>query len=186
MKIQEGNLAPRLVAMGAYRAALVPVGKIRFDRGFRALCESNACGNYGACWTCPPDAGDIDTLIMRAKAYQTALVYQTLGRLEDSFDIEGMLAAGKRHNDLAQDISRWARETGAFGEQWLHLGAGGCRLCNVCAKRTGRPCRHPADALASLEAYGVAVAELAAACGMPYSNGQNTVTYFGAVFFRNS
>ena len=108
-----------------------------------------------------------------------------MGQLEDSFDIEGMLEAGKLHNDLAQAISRWAREAGAFGEDWLHLGAGGCRLCPVCAKRTGEPCRHPHDAMASLETYGVAVSELAASCGMKYINGQNTVTYFGAVLFQD-
>ena len=66
-----------------------------------------------------------------------------MGRLEDSFDIEGMLEAGKLHNDLAQSISRWAREAGAFGEDWLHLGAGGCRLCPVCAKRTNEPAATP-------------------------------------------
>jgi hypothetical protein len=35
----------------------------------------------------------------------------------------------------------------------------------------------------SLEAYGVNVSALASAAGMKYINGQNTVTYFGAVLF---
>ena len=179
------HLAEQAVALGAFKAGVIPISDVSFERSFRDMCESNACGNYGACWTCPPDAGDIDTLIAKAKTYQKALVYQTVGRLEDSFDIEGMLEAGKLHNDLAQAISRWAREAGAFGEDWLHLGAGGCRLCPVCAKRTNEPCRHPQDAMASLETYGVAVSELAASCGMKYINGQNTVTYFGAVLFQD-
>lgn len=114
MRMQPQELTAHIVEMGAYKAALLDVSLIHFDRKFRELCQSNACGNYGACWTCPPDAGDIDTLIARAKTYQKALVYQTVGRLEDSFDIEGMLEAGKLHNDLAQAISRWAKEAGAF------------------------------------------------------------------------
>ena len=65
----------------------------------------------------------------------------------------------------------------------LTLGAGGCRICPVCAMKTGEECRHPDRALASLEAYGVNVSKLAAASGMKYINGQNTVTYFGAVFY---
>ena len=65
----------------------------------------------------------------------------------------------------------------------LHLGAGGCHLCEVCAKKTGEPCRHPDRAVASLEAYGVNVSALARLCGMKYINGENTVTYFGALFF---
>lgn len=31
----------------------------------------------------------------------------------------------------------------------------------------------------------MAVSELAASCGMKYINGQNTVTYFGAVLFQD-
>ena len=63
----------------------------------------------------------------------------------------------------------------------LHLGAGGCRMCFRCAKLEGRPCPFPDRALASLEAYGMDVTALAALTGMPYINGPNTVTYFGAV-----
>ena len=65
----------------------------------------------------------------------------------------------------------------------LHLGAGGCGVCERCAKQTGEPCRFPHLALASLEAYGVNVSQLAQAANMKYINGQNTVTYFGAVLF---
>ena len=35
----------------------------------------------------------------------------------------------------------------------------------------------------SLEAYGIHVSKLAETAGMKYINGQNTVTYFGAVLF---
>jgi hypothetical protein len=35
----------------------------------------------------------------------------------------------------------------------------------------------------SLEAYGVNVSGLASVAGMKYINGQDTVTYFGAVLF---
>lgn len=180
--MNEQKLIDQVLGFGAYKAAVIPVSRIHFDRSFRSLCESNACGNFGKCWMCPPDAGDIDDLIMQAKAFQKALVYQTVGELEDSYDIEGMLEAGERQNQLAQKISD------AFAalpfEKTLHLGAGGCRVCPVCAKRTGELCRFPDRAMASLETYGVAVSELAETCGMKYINGQNTVTYFGAFFYR--
>ena len=66
----------------------------------------------------------------------------------------------------------------------LHLGAGGCRLCEICGKREGIPCRNPKRAMRSLEAYGVNVSLLASLANMKYINGQNTVTYFGAVFMK--
>ena len=57
-------------------------------------------------------------------------------------------------------------------------------FCPRCAKRDELPCRHPDEALSSLETYGVAVSQLAELAGMKYINGVNTVTYFGACFFN--
>lgn len=162
-------------------AAPVEVEKIVFDPAFRRACEANTCGNYGKSWTCPPYVGEIDELIKKASSYKYALVYQTIHPLEDSYDFEGMVEAGKLHAELSLKLSRFF-DTLDFPKK-LHLAAGGCRVCPVCAKRTDEPCRHPELALASLEAYGVNVSALASSCGMKYINGQNTVTYFGALFF---
>ncbi len=182
--MNEQNLIDQALGFGAYKAAVISVDRIHFDRSFRALCESNACGNFGKCWMCPPDAGEIDDLIAQAKTFQKALVYQTVGELEDSYDIDGMLKAGERQNQLARKISKGFASLPFV--KTLHLGAGGCRVCPVCAKRAGEPCRYPERAMSSLETYGVAVSELAETCGMKYINGQNTVTYFGAFFYREA
>lgn len=177
------QLAERAVELGAFRAGVIPVSEITFDRSFRDICASNACGNYGRCWMCPPDTGDIDTLMAQARSYDWALVYQTVSPLEDSFDFEGMMEAAHRHSQLSQQIGQLC---GRLPGSPLHLGAGGCHVCAVCAKASNEPCRHPEQAMASLEAYGVNVSELASASGMKYINGQNTVTYFGAVFFQEA
>lgn len=116
-----------------------------------------------------------------AKSYQKALVYQTVGTLEDSYDFEGMMEAARLHNELSRALAKWFA-TLPFAKK-LHLGAGGCHMCGVCAKRTNEPCRHPELAMPSLETYGINVSELAASSGMKYINGQNTVTYFGALLF---
>ena len=171
----------RVLEEGAFRAAFVPVADIRFDRAFRDVCAANACGNYGRCWMCPPDVGGIDEMMAEAQSYDTVLVYQTVDPLEDSFDFEGMMDAAGRSSRLSQKLTGILRK-GAF-PRWLQLGAGGCHVCQVCARRTGEPCRHPDLALASLETYGVDVSKLAEAAGMKYINGQNTVTFFGAVLF---
>lgn len=171
----------KIIALGAKAAAVIAVKDISFDAAFRSMYASNACGNYGRSYMCPPDIGEIETLIREAKSYSYALVYQTVGLLEDSYDFEGMMEAGRHHNDLAQRVRRLFEEE--CGQKALHLGAGGCRLCPVCGKKTGEPCRFPDRAMSSLEAYGVNVSELVVQCGMRYINGENTVTYFGAVFF---
>lgn len=174
-------LAGQVREMGAYAVGLVDLKDVRFDRAFRALCEANTCGNYGKCWMCPPDAGEIDVLMEEAKSFQKALVYQTVGTLEDSYDFAGMMEAARRHSALARALTE--RFAALPFAKKLHLGAGGCHMCEVCAKRTNEPCRHPELALPSLEVYGIHVSELAAAAGMKYINGQNTVTYFGALLF---
>lgn len=162
---------------GAARATVAELSAIRFRPEYREACAANACGMYGRCWMCPPDVGPVDKLIDRAQRYHSVLAYQTIHPLADSFDIDGMLAAGKLHNRVAQHIGE------AFKMMdFLHLGAGGCRYCVRCAKIDGLPCRFPEKALPSLEAYGVDVLDLAKATGLPYWNGPDTVTYFGIVF----
>ncbi len=178
---EKERLRRRVLEEGVDRAAFVPVTEIRFDRSFRDICATNACGNYGRCWMCPPDVGDIDEMMARAKTFDTALVYQTVDPLEDSFDFEGMMAAAARSSRISQGLTGVFRGWGLG--RWLQLGAGGCHVCGQCARRTNEPCRHPDLALASLETYGVNVSQLASAAGMNYINGQNTVTYFGALLF---
>ena len=115
------------------------------------------------------------------KTYSYALVYQTVSDLEDSYDFEGMMEAGINHNKLM--ITLREKLNSENFPRVLHLGAGGCRMCEVCAKRTNEPCRYPDLAVASLETYGINVSKLAPAAGMKYINGKDTVTYFGALLF---
>lgn len=175
------ELISRALSLGAYKASIITTKDISLDRSFREICASNTCGIYGKCWMCPPNVGDIDVLINEVGKYDYALIYQTVTELEDSYDFEGMIAAKKNFYPLAQGI----RET--FNNfkfrNVLHLGVGGCGLCEICAKRIDEPCRFPDKAMPSLESYGINVSQLAKAAGMKYINGQNTVTYFGAVLF---
>lgn len=175
------SLCKKATEKGAFKAAVIPTSDVSVDASFRTLCEQNVCGSYGKNWMCPPDAGDIYELMAALKSYEYILVYQSVNTLEDSYDFEGMAEAAVKHHKLMYGI-REDLEKEDFKRK-LFLGAGGCRLCEVCAKRTNEPCRHPDKATPSLEAYGVNVSKLAAAAGMKYINGVNTVTYFGAMLF---
>ena len=109
------------------------------------------------------------------------MLYQTVGTLEDSFDIEGMFAAAADHAAVSQRLQKQAEAM--LKAPFLHLTCGGCHLCSVCARRTGEPCRHQELALPSLEGNGVDVYQTARAAGLPYIHGPNTVTYFGMILF---
>lgn len=178
--MDDRELIDAALKRGANAAAVIKVSDIPFRREFRDACAQNTCGRYGACWMCPPDVGDIDEMISRAKGYEHAFIFQYVGELEDSFDIEGMQDAAKTHNDMIQAL---VSELGGRLGKFIKLGAGACQNCERCARRDDLTCRFPEKAIASLESYGVAVSELAALCGMQYINGQNTVTYFGGFLY---
>jgi predicted metal-binding protein len=167
---------------GAFKTASMEVSNIPFRREFRDACRQNTCGKYGTTWMCPPEVGDIDDLIERASGYKNAFIFQSVGSLEDSFDIEGMQEAARRHNQLLKSIFS---QIPPYLEDVLKLGAGACMVCGEpCAKRSNDPCRSPNKAIASMEAYGIAVSELAERCGLQYINGVNTITYFGAILYN--
>ncbi len=175
------NLCEYALNAGAYRASIIDASQIVAERAFRQMCEQNSCGMYNKCYMCPPDVGDINVLMKEIRNYRYALVYQTVTELEDSFDFEGMTEAKKKTYPIAQALRKVFDNENM--EKVLHLGAGGCGVCEKCFKQSGQPCPFPEKALPSLEAYGINVSSLAKTAGMKYINGQNTVTYFGAVLF---
>lgn len=165
---------------GAAKAAIIEQSQIVLSAEFRAACERNQCGLYGRCWMCPPDVGEIEALMARIRAFPGGVLYQTIGELEDSFDIEGMTEAGRRHAQVSQRIQRALPE----GLRTLHLTCGGCRMCETCAKASGEPCRFPDRALPSVESYGVDVYNTTRTTALKYINGPDTVTYFGLLLFE--
>ena len=51
------QLVEEAETMGAFKAGVIPVSAVSFDRSFRDICKTNACGKYGRCWMCPPTSG---------------------------------------------------------------------------------------------------------------------------------
>lgn len=162
--------------LGAYKAAQMKTEQLSFSESFRALCEQNACGRYGKNYTCPPHVGEIADLIREIKRHKTAVLWQTVHRLEDSYDFEGMRRGQALHNGITLKIAEQAPEA-------LVLGAGGCFLCETCGASINEPCRFPGRAISSLEAYGIDVSSIGKVTDLKYINGVNTVTYFSGLFF---
>ena len=181
LKKTDSELVSIALACGAAKAEMINGDKVVLSPIFSDICATNSCGNYGNCYMCPPDVGEIEQLMDRVRKYPVGLLYQTISTLEDSFDYEGMTAAGAAHVHVSQRLQRALAPLQSEGS--LHLTCGGCRLCDVCAKREGKPCVHPDQALPSLESYGIDVYNTAKPTGLKYINGQNTVTYFGIFLF---
>ena len=177
----EEKLLSATLEAGAYQAVIFPAEKIVLSEEFRDICRSNQCGKYGKCWVCPPELPEVVEVITKVRSYGRVLWYQSISQIEDSFDFEGMMEAGKKHALLSQRLQTVAERL--LPEEFLHLTCGGCHLCPVCAKTEGKPCCMPDKALPSLEGYCVDVYSTTKETPLKYINDQNTVTYFGAILF---
>ena len=166
---------------GAYKAVVFPAERIVLSEMFRDICRNNQCGKFGKCWVCPPELPEVAEVMANVRGYDRVLWYQSVSQIEDSFDVEGMMEAGKNHVLLSQRLQALVKDL--LPENFLHLTCGGCHLCPECAKAEGKPCRMPDKALPSLEGYCVDVYNTTKDTPLKYINGQNTVTYFGAVLF---
>ena len=168
---------------GATKATVIPQEKIVMDKAFWDICASNGCGCFGKYWTCPPAIGEAEELMAKVRQYDFGVLYQTIGEIEDSFDIEGMHAAGAAHKRVSQKIHKAMRAL-ADGRDFLHLSNGSCDLCARCAKLDNEPCRLPDMALPAMEGCCIDVYRTTKGTELKYINGANTVTYFGLVLFR--
>lgn len=179
--MNQTQLISAVLGAGATKAAYITQQQIVLSGTFREICATNQCGGYGNCWVCPPEIGEIEPLMQKVRAFSGGILYQTICEIEDSFDIEGMFEAGHTHAQVSQRVH--AAVTPLMTGEFLHLSCGGCHLCARCAKRDDQPCRHPEQALSSMEGYGFDVYQTTSSTELKYINGTNTVTYFGIVLF---
>lgn len=170
----------QLAQGGLFSAAgCIRVSDLTFSQEVRAICEGNACRSYGTTWACPPAVGTVEECRAQVRQYDTMLLFSRHYPLEDSFDFEGMMAAMLA---FKEQVDAFAAQVAPRLPAFLLLSNEGCHRCQTCTYPNA-PCRFPAQLYPSLEGYGFLVSELAAQAGIPYHNGANTVTYFGALLF---
>jgi len=160
-------------AVGFTYAAPLDPETITLKQEVRDMCASNTCGQYGKRWSCPPGCGDLDALRKIVARYSYGLLVQTVGELEDDFDVETMMeteAAQKKNLAVLQEklLERYPNT--------LAIGSGCCTQCKDCTYPEA-PCRFPDKQIASMEAYGMLVTEVCRANGMKYYYGPGTLAY---------
>ena len=96
----------------------------------RAMCATDKCHAYGKNWTCPPECGDLALCTARIRSCTQGILLQTVGKLEDSFDVETMLETEQAHRARFHAMADKIR---ALHPDALCLGTGGCRICGKCA-----------------------------------------------------
>ena len=151
--------------------------EIEFYPEVRALCQGNACRNYGTSWACPPAVGTLAQCRERVMQYGHMLLFSAAYALEDCFDLEGMQAGMA---DFKDKVDRFGCALAGAAEDYFLFSNEGCGRCASCTYPHA-PCRFPERLYPSLEGYGLIVSELARQASVRYQNGVNTVTFFGAL-----
>ena len=162
----------------AKECGFTEVGKLdastlEFRSEVRDMCAENKCRAYNTNWCCPPACGTIEEAAERASAYREGIIVQTVGHMEDEFDVEVMLGTNEVHKENIYRIIPQLRE---LYPDILPMAAGGCTLCEKCTYPDA-PCRHPDLVSPSMEAYGLVVSDVCEKNGMKYYYGKLTITY---------
>jgi predicted metal-binding protein len=180
--LDEADLIQIALDANAAHAAILETSKIQFHEDFRKACEKNFCRKYDTNWMGPPAIGPIAELMQRATAYSRGLLFQSVHPVASNFDMKGMLEAGKKHGVVFRNLMDCLRKKYP-GESFLPLNAGCCSICEECAYLDHEPCRHPDQAVSSVEAYGINVIALQKSAGVPYYYGKNNVCFVGLILF---
>jgi predicted metal-binding protein len=182
--LQPEGLIKEALASNVTHAAVLETSSIQFHEAVRRACEQNVCRKYDTNWMGPPAIGPLSSLMEQVTRFKKGLLIQTVHQVRSNFDIKGMFEAGKVHREIFRELMKDLRRRYPE-ERFLPLDAGCCSFCEKCAFLDREPCRHPDEAVSSVEAYGMNVIALQKSAGLPYNNGKNSVTFVGLILFES-
>ena len=168
-----------ILETGFQEAGVILTEKLSFHEDVRKLCEENQCRCYGTTWACPPAVGSLEECKERVLLFKYLHLFSKVYVVEDFMDMSGFLEAMKDFKVIARALDKKLR--GKL-EPMQILSNESCDRCKTCTY-PDEPCRFPDELHHSIEGYGFYVSELAELAGIKYMNGENTVTFFGAVLY---
>ena len=165
---------------GVFEIGEVSMADLVFEPEIRRICEGNMCRSYGGCWACPPAVGTLAECEERCRQYDRFLLFNCRYPLKSSFDIKGMMTAMREFKTLTEKAADALRP---LGLDYMLLSNEGCGKCAKCTWPDA-PCRFPDRLYHSIEGYGFNVTRLSKLAGLHYNTGPGTVTYFGALLYK--
>ena len=155
---------------------------LTFEDEIRGICESNGCGRYNRTWNCPPACGTVRELEAACRHFSNGILLNTVRHIEDSFDLEGMMAGAHDLCRLLVEADSMVQDLGM--QDYRIFGSGECNGCENCSY-PDTPCRHPDKLYTPIEACGINVMQTSTQAGFKYINGKNTVTFFGMILYND-
>lgn len=90
---------------GFTHAAPLDTATIELKQDVRDMC-AQGCQQYAKRWSCPPGCGTLDQLRGSIYCYKEGILVQTVTKLEDEFDWDGMIKAQNLHQEHFLGVPR--------------------------------------------------------------------------------
>ena len=146
----------------------------------REMCAADRCRHYNKSWACPPACGSLEEWQAKASRFTKGILMQTVGEVEDSFDIEGYMEISHRSSE---SFEKFADKLFEMKLDCLPMTVGGCTRCKTCTYPDA-PCRFPEKRTSSMEACGLMVNQVCTDNGVPYNYGKNKMCYTSCLLFN--
>ena len=169
----------RLTELPLYEYAFIPTSELTFSERVRVVCREE-CPRYNQTWACPPAVGEISECIARCRSYPEFLLISTITEVRDIADMEETLATRGPHEEITRQVRDLLLEECS---EVRVLSTESCAICEKCAWPDG-PCRHPDRMFPCVESHGILVTDLAEKQGLDFMPGNNLVTWYSLLFFR--
>ncbi|MCL2366346.1 MAG: DUF2284 domain-containing protein [Oscillospiraceae bacterium] len=158
---------------GFAHIAPLKVSTLEFMQDIRNMCNADQCEHFGKSWSCPPACASLEDLRERVRNFESGILCQTVGDLEDSYDWEGIMEAG------ATQKANFAKLWTKLKEEYKHVLAMGTGVCMLCEKCTypDNPCRFPDRMEVSMEACGLYVSKVCTDNGLAYNYGPEKIAF---------
>ena len=174
-------LDAKLAELPLYQYAYIKTADLLFSDRVRWICE-HECPMYGKSWACPPGVGEVRQCKDRCLQYGSCLMVATIAEVHDIADINETLETRAPHEHLTNQIRDLMREQGV--EPYI-LSTESCSICDRCAYLDGQPSRMPEKMHPCVESHGINLLGLIEEQGLAFQYGENVVTWFSLLFFRD-
>ncbi len=174
------KLTEQLAQLPLYVYEFIDPKNLEFSQRIRFICQ-NDCQMYGKSWACPPAVGEVSACQKHCQGFDSCLLIGTITEVGDIANIEETLATRAPHEALTAQAAGFMTEQGV--EPYI-LSTEACALCERCAILDGQPCRLPEKMHPCVESQGINLIPTLEALGLPFLYGENVVTWYSLLFFR--
>ncbi len=173
-------LLQQLAELPLYFYDFIDPRSLEFSERIRWICR-NDCQMYGKSWACPPAVGEVAACQKHCLSFDKCLLIGTITEVNDIANIRETLSTRGPHEAITAQVAEMMESQGVAP---YILSTEACAICERCAILDGEPCRFPEKMHPCVESQGINLIPTLEALGLPFLYGENVVTWYSLLFFR--